>query len=750
MKNLLDIDKSFCLIEEGYEPKYSKHYEGLFTQGNGYIHVRGSYEEGLLEFDQAKEYIRKPANVTLEAHKPEKTKWGTYIPGIVGEHPFLKNEIINLPYIFEMRFLIDSKLLDMDQSKIFDYSRWLDLKRGLLCRSFIYEEEDGTQLEFYFERFINKASKHEAWQKIEVTCLKKEAAIKAIGGINYGVRTNGFEHILNRQLLNDEKSCGLVLETNGGNKVCMKSSFRAKVDERDVKVVERDSDSSRTYEAIEITLKQGQKLEVIKTIAITTDRDLDEKADLIDRASDYLDIAVNKGYEISKQENFKLWEEAWQHSDIKIRGNISLQLAVRASIYHLLRSKPADDYRVAICAKGYAGEAYFGRYFWDTEINMLPFFIHNDPIAARNLERFRYETLAGAKRNALNYGYKGARYPWESSITGDEECPNWQYCDHEIHITADIVYAIAHLVRATDDMDFLINYGAEIMIETARYWVSRVSLGEDGLYHLNGVMGPDEYLPMTRDNTYTNAMVIFSLEETLRTLSTIEQADEKAYENLLSRLYLTKEEMDNFSFMASHIYRGYDANSLVIKQSADFDTYEDIDFDEIWTDRSKCFGSFISQEKNYRSKALKQADLLELMMLFRDDFSTEQLRANYDYYEPICTHDSSLSAAIHGILCCWLGDIKAAVAFLNRVVAIDMDVQKLGASEGIHIANCGGLWQLLIYGFAGVKSAFLSKELIVEPHLPACIEAMEFKLDWHGKCYEIQINQEGYTKREIA
>ncbi|MCR5756003.1 MAG: glycoside hydrolase family 65 protein, partial [Acetatifactor sp.] len=455
------------------------------------------------------------------------------------------------------------------------------------------------------------------------------------------------------------------------------------------------------------------------------------------------DEAKELGFETLCERHAKVWEKKWAETDIKIVGDDAAQLAIRMAAYHLNRADHEDDPRVAICAKGYAGEAYCGRYFWDTEINMLPFFIHTNPKGARNLILFRFKTLEGAKRNAAGYGYSGARYAWESSVTGEEECACWQYADHEIHVTADIIYAMMHYVRATGDYEFIDRYGLEIMVETARYWVERVDRDKEGVFHLLGVMGPDEYLPMTKNNAFTNRMVKFALTMTVKYLEQFRERNASGYRELVEKTALTDRMIEHFKEVRDNIRTPYDKETKIILQSDDFEEYADLDFDAIWKDRSRCFGEFISQEKNYRSKALKQADVLEMMMLYPEDFTEEQLADNYDYYEPITTHDSSLSAAVHGILAAQLGRMDEAERFLQKVIDIDMSEAKRGAEEGIHIANCGGIWQMIVYGFAGLKSAMWSDEINLNPHLPSCWESVEIPLKWHGKQYHITVNRNG-------
>ncbi len=740
-----EIDNQWCIIEEKYCEATNKHFEGLFTQGNGYMHVRGSFEEGLLDSLQDEEYLRMPANVTLEEPKHSKTKWGTFLPGIVGVHPLLKMEIINLPYFFGIELSVNDEKLDMEQSKIKHYKRWLDLRDGCLHRCFTWETKAGLQLRLEYIRVISIVDKHLCLQQVQIQALAGEGFLTIEGGINTGVRTNGYNHFKNVRTLKEENGY-IIAETitDGGNCVLMMSSM----DATNKMFSDKVTDSSKVMYHGGKQIKAGDSFTIAKITSVVTDRD-NEIGSLKDRAENYLINVQKQGYDKLYERHLQIWTEKWKTSDIIITGDDKVQLAMRASIYHLIRANHEDDARVAICAKGYAGEAYFGRYFWDTEINLLPFFIHTNPKAVRNLILFRYNTLEGAKKNARAYGYEGARYAWESSITGEEQCPCWQYGDHEVHITADIIYGMIHYVNATGDIDFIKKYGIEMMVETARYWVQRVDWNKEGYYELLGVMGPDEYLPMTRNNVYTNRMVKFSLDKTIEYLNLFQSQNETEYLEVKVRLGLTAEEINKFILVKDKLKLSYDETSKVIYQSDDFEYYADLDFNAIWTDRSKPFGNFISQEKNYRSKALKQADILEMLLLFSNEFTLQQVSNNYEYYEPITTHDSSLSAAVHGILAAWMGRMEEAEKFLKKVVDIDLSLDKKGAAEGIHIANCGGLWQLVVYGFAGLKSAMWEKEIKLEPHLPESWEKVEIPIQWHGKWYRIIVTQNNYEIFEL-
>lgn len=741
----MNEDNLWCLKEDGYDPGLHKHYEGLFTQGNGYMHVRGSFEEGCSDAPQDEEYLRFPDNVTLEKPRHPKSKQGTFIPGIVGRHPLLKEEIVNLPYYLGLEFVSAGERLDMDRCRISGYQRWLDLRDGSLHRSVVWETAEGMKLHCTFTRYLSMADTHLCIQQVQLEVLSGEGSLEVKATLRADVRTNGMNHYARIVPSADsEGSLSLETITEEGNQIFMLSALEVS------EAVDWHAENTRITAALrgECRLRAGDRLTLSKLTTVTTDRDMEE-GPVRDRALAHLSHARKLGWEQLYNRHAAKWKSKWQHADIRIKGDDAAQINVRASLYHLIRSNAEQDARVAICAKGYAGEAYFGRYFWDTEINLLPFFLHTNPQAARNLLLFRYNTLEGARRNARNYGYRGARYAWESSLSGEEQCANWQYADHEIHITADIVYALYHYVNATGDDEFLERYGIDILVETARYWCDRVDWNREGYGELLGVMGPDEYLPFTRNNAFTNRMVKFSLEQTVACLDSLQSGKPDSYASVAERLGLRPDERELFRHTAEKLRLPYNSQMEIVPQSDDFAGYADVEFDSLWTDRSRPFGHFISQERNYRSKALKQADVLELMLLFPQEFPREQLKAAYAYYEPITTHDSSLSVAVHGIVASWLNHKEEAEAFLQRVMAIDFSPEKKGAAEGIHIANCGGLWQLIVYGFAGLASAMWSDTIKLQPRLPEGWEELSFQIVWRGEHYRISVNSGAYEVQKL-
>jgi kojibiose phosphorylase len=385
-------------------------------------------------------------------------------------------------------------------------------------------------------------------------------------------------------------------------------------------------------------------------------------------------------------------------------------------MFHLLRAHPDDD-RVAIDAKGYAGEAYWGRFFWDTEIYLLPFYLYTDPARARSLVNFRVRTLGGALANAARYGYRGAKYAWESDAQGAECCPNFQYADHEIHISADVVYGMAHYAAAADG-DYLRGPAARALVETARYWLDRIDRRADDKYlSLLGVMGPDEYTPISNNNAYTNRLASHALELAARVGGAAGAGED---------------ECRAFAAASAQLFQPRANDGLLVPQCEEFARLAEPRFDKLWPDRTRPFSTQVSQERLYRSKCLKQADVLMLPLLFPHEWTPDMLRRNWDYYQPCTTHDSSLSPGVHAIVALELGLHDEAWDFWRRASQLDLNVAHGGAAEGIHIAGAGATWMVATLGFAGLRTALHASALTLRPRLPRAWTRLSFPLVWKG------------------
>ncbi len=724
-----EIYDDWAITETHFDPALAKAYEGLFTQGSGLLHVRGSLEEHLLDAPQNVDYTRRPTNVTAEKFVDTKAKWGAYNPGVRGLHPLLNRGIVNLPFFLGLTPSVGGEKLDMETSQILDYERRLRLDSAVLERKLTWQTRLGPPLWVAFERFVSATRPGVCLQRLHLRA-DRPVTVRIVFEIDADVRTFGYD-MFSEIMLSPAESNGIAcaLKTNTGDQAWLLSRVQGTGD------WQYTQEARAAHRSAEIKLEPGETRIIEKRTAVASS--FDRQAGTPGEKLDELEAWT---YDDLLQEHTRVWRVRWQKADVVIEGDPLSQLAIRASLYHLLRAHP-DDGRLAIDPKAYAGDAYRGCYFWDTEIYLLPFFLYTDPGRARQLLEYRINSLPGALQNAAATGYRGARYAWEADVDGTETCPNWQYRDHEVHVTADVAYAMAHYAAAALEPDFLAHHARDVLRETARYWLERVDWRPgDGYPSLLGVMGPDEYTPISSNNSYTNRLAAFNLalaaglgEEIGLSFEESRQCAEAAAKLpiLHSKDGKTCPEL---------------ANGLIL-QCEEFERLAEPDFERFWLDRARSFAAQVAQERLYRSKCLKQADVLMLMLLFPNEFSDEEVRAAWEYYLPYTTHDSSLSAGVHAIIACRLGLLDSAMAgaaweFWEKSSLNDLDFSSGGAAEGVHIAGAGINWQMVVFGFAGMKTALASSQFSLAPRLPEKWHRLAFPINWQGQDLYIEITHE--------
>ncbi len=730
---------TWSIAETQFAVANNRHYEGLMTIGSGTLQQRAALEEGLHDDPQDTGYLRLMGNVTVEQFPRFKSRVGTYLPGVTGPHPTCLDELINLPGLHGLIVYAGGQRLDMETSRISDYCRRLDLRTGHLIREFTWELPGGARLRVRFERFISAHRRHVMALRCTVAHLVGPAVeLRFLGALDAEVRTNGFDHFESIDITGEHEPITLVVRTDSGIDVAAAALVTS-----DRGLAWTVEEQSRWVACCGVfTLDPGQTLTVDKFAVLTSSHHVARPP--VDVARKLVWDAGGAGFERLAAESDAVWQERWSKTDVVIEGDPVSQLGLRVCLYHLLRSVVEDDPRCAIDAKGAAGEAYCGRYFWDTEIFMLPLFLYTRPAVGKTLARFRVTSLEGARRNARRYGYQGAAYAWESSPSGDENCPNWQYADHEVHVTAGVAYGLLHAhVCNPEDRQFLRD-AVEVLVECARYWCERVTYSPTrDSYELLMVMGPDEYTPFSRNNAYTNRLVAFALHAAVFLWQKLEHVDAAAAGTLRGQLRLDDAELTRFAEIAVKLRLPYDEQHRLVLQSDDFFGCEPLDFARFWPDRTKRLAACVSQERLYRSQVLKQADVLQLLALFPQEFDVEQMRVAYETYEPLTSHDSSLSWPVHALVAAWIGKEDAAFRFWQQSVGLDLRPPE--AAEGIHAACAGANWQVTVLGFGGVRTRVQSDVLCVDPRLPRDWSALRFPLVWDGQPLYVSITHDGVT-----
>jgi trehalose/maltose hydrolase-like predicted phosphorylase len=442
------------------------------------------------------------------------------------------------------------------------------------------------------------------------------------------------------------------------------------------------------------------------------------------------------------------WKARWSSSEIVIEGDDETQQALRFAVYHLTTAANPEDERVSIGARALTGDVYLGHVFWDTEIYLLPFYTLVWPEAARALLMYRYHTLPGARAKAKHFGFKGALYAWESADDGMETTPERVVLTDgnvveiltgrmEHHISADVAYAVWRYWRATGDDDFFIRAGAEIILDTARFWASRAVLEADGKRHIRHVIGPDEYHDDVDDNAFTNVMARWNIARALESIDLLRTRWPEKAAALREKLALRDEELADWRDAIARIVTGFDEASGIYEQFAGFHKLEKLDLDQ-YADRTVPIDVVIGRERTQRSQVVKQADVVALMALLPEEFPGATAVTNFRHYEPLCAHGSSLSAGIHSLVAARLGDAEMGLDYLREAAATDLDLDPNSAG-GVRIAGLGGLWQAVVLGFGGLD--YRGDTLAIDPKLPTHWRSLSYRVCWKGRCLSISITR---------
>jgi trehalose/maltose hydrolase-like predicted phosphorylase len=468
------------------------------------------------------------------------------------------------------------------------------------------------------------------------------------------------------------------------------------------------------------------------------------------RATRSLRQAKRKGVPQLVRDHVKAWEQCWRAGGVEIDGDPSAQKALRFAIYHLVSAANPDDEHVSIGARGLTGEGYLGHVFWDTEIFLLPFYTFTWPAAARALLMYRYHTLPAARDKAARLGYRGALYAWESADTGDEATPPWALArdgrvvpilcgTQEQHISADVAYAVWRYWQATGDLRFLLNAGAEIVLETARFWASRAIREADECYHIRGVIGPDEYHDTVDDNAYTNGLAAWNLDRALIIAAYLRSRWPTQWALLSRKLDLSDSELDSWRDIADRLATRFDPASGLLEQFAGFFNLEDVDL-RAYASRTTPMDVVLGPERTRRSQVIKQADVLMLLALLTDEYDRQVQLANFRYYEPRCGHGSSLSPAIHALLAARVGDLPLAEQYFRQAASIDLNDARGDTGLGVHMGALGGLWQATVFGFGGLSLG--SNRVRLDPRLPPSWRRLAFRIRWRRRQLRFEIVRE--------
>lgn len=737
MKEKIKTIDEYTFKETVFNSRELAKTETIMALGNGYLGLRSSAEE----------------SYTGQCR-------GMFIAGSFNK--FDADEVTELPNCADLMgtdIWLEEEMIDFSRGTVSRYGKNLDLRKGLLTRK-AYWSINGRKYSLAYERFVSQSDLHLIGQKITIS-PDSDVSVRILTGINGRMTNSGSQHFTEgEKRYYDRKYLQLTTRTTQSQiHVFYTLGMRFVVDGKEIAAEpEIIMDRRRILAAVSIELKAFQTLTIEKIVDVRMDRDMENAglspAEVGAGALDSLKANMAKGYEeLLAQSIDMLDRKLWSKAPVKITGTGCFdQLAIHFAQYHMHSMTPAHDSRMNIGAKGLSGEGYKGHTFWDTEIFALPCFIFSNPETARKLVEYRYLTLQGARRKAGENGYEGAQFPWESAWLKDGEVtPEWGSVDVttglplkiesgliEQHITGDVAYGIWQYYMATGDEQFMLDYGYEVLFDTAKFWVSRLELSkEDGLYHITDVMGPDEFKEHVDDNAYTNYLAWWNIRTAIRCYDKLKEQQGDTLDRLCRQLHL-EEGIVKFRHKADRMYLPVPGKDGVLPQDSTYLTLQDIDLDKYKRGKYGSLYKDYSSEQISRIQVSKQADVLLLFLLMEELFPADVKKASWEYYEPRTLHDSSLSFSTHAILACDMEEEELAYSFFKRACRIDLGTDMFSCNDGIHAAAAAGIWQAAIFGFAGVR--MLEGKLRIIPHLPHTWKSMEFVIYWQGQRLVVSID----------
>ena len=737
MKNYLKYDE-WRIWEDHFHAQHNEVTESIMSLGNGKFGIRGNFEERFTGKTLQGSYV---AGVWF----PDKTRVGWWKNG----YPDYFAKVINSVNWIGIDIEVDGEIIDLGRVNILSFYRELDVKRGVFSKDITLETSAGQQLQISSQRFCSISTYQAAQVDYEVKSLNFEGKVALIAYLDGDVRNKDTNH--------DELFWDGVKTSGGSDRAYVQVQTRANpfgVPRFDVGVAmhtdvshgdrpltstftESDKYVALRYEAM---LKQEENLKLQKTVVLVNSNDF-SPGHLEAEAWGVLQ-SLDTPTLLSAHES--AWEKAWENCDIVIEGDVSAQIGIRFNIFHLLQTYNGTDSRLNIGPKGFTGEKYGGVTYWDTEAYCIPFYLAStDFSVARNLLIYRYNHLPKAIANAEKLGFKDGAALYPMVTMNGEECHNeWEITFEEIHRNGAIAYAIYDYVRYTGDEAYLSDYGLEVLIGMSRFWAQRVNWSEDKQqYVMLGVTGPNEYENNVNNNWYTNYIAVWTLKYTLEAMEKV--ADLPAI--LKKTRFRTDEEVAHWQDIIAKMYFPYDASRRVFLQQDGFLDKELLHVDQI--NEHRPINQKWSWDRILRSCFIKQADVLQGLYFFEEDFDEDTHRRNFDFYEPMTVHESSLSPCVHSILACKLGKTEKAYEMYLRTSRLDLDDYNNDTEDGLHITSMAGTWLSVIKGFAGIR--IKDTELEINPHLPAQWKSLTFRMGTKSGLKEIYIDHEGYRVKEI-
>jgi maltose phosphorylase len=738
MKNYLKPNE-WQIIEEGFNPHYNQISESIFSIGNGRMGQRANFEE-----EYSGETLR--GSYVAGVYYPDKTRVGWWKNG----YPEYFAKVLNAPNWIGIHISIDNQKLDLAKCKVEDFKRVLDMKTGLLSRSFAATFPDGKKVKVESKRFCSMARGEIGAIRYSITPLNfsSKATISIYVDADVVNKDSNYDEKFWEEVHKDAGEGKAIVTaqtkktffhvTTGMQYVILVDGKKATYDR--VNLEQREKFAGNV---IQLTLPEGKETVIYKYASILSSENHDKGA-LVADCNKVLDEAASKGFEALFDEHAKVWAHKWEECDITIEGDAAAQQGIRFNIFQLTQTYTGEDERLNIGPKGFTGEKYGGSTYWDTEAYCLPFYLGTaEQNVARNLLVYRYKHLQKAIENAQKLGFINGAALYPMVTMNGEECHNeWEITFEEIHRNGAIAFAIFDYIRYTGDEKYLTEYGLEVLIGISRFWAQRVNWSsEKNKYVMLGVTGPNEYENNVNNNWYTNTFATWTLEYTLKAIDFVRKDNDSAYKSLLKRLNFNEQaEMGKWKEIIEKMYYPEDTKRGVYLQQDGFLDKELMTVSQLGKEERPLNQKW-SWDRILRSCFIKQADVLQGLYFFEERYDQETIRKNFDFYEPMTVHESSLSPCVHVILASKLGYKQKAYEFYLRTARLDLDDYNNDTEDGLHITSMAGTWMSVIKGFGGMRVK--DGKLCFNPFIPEQWKSYSFRLEFRGRVIKVKVTKDG-------
>jgi len=736
MNKYLAVDP-WCIIEDKFDPANQRASESIFSLGNGRMGQRANFEEAYTGNSLPGFYI-------AGIYYPDKTRVGWWKNG----YPDYFAKVLNAPNWIGINVIAGKEILDLNVWKTLKFSRVLNMKEGTLSRAFTSENKEQRKVEVECLRFLSMNNTDLCVIRYTVKPVNFSGTMDIVPYLDGEIRNEdaNYDEVFWDIRATDSAEGTAYIEAatkKTGFVAGFAMKYQVLVSGKPAIFKAKAKNTAKYAEnSFSLSLKKGEPLTIIKYVAVVNSLYCKPES-IRTEAQARADMAFTAGFEKLYNDHVYVWDNIWEHSDIKIEGDVEAQQGIRFNIFHLNQTYRGDDPRLNIGPKGFTGEKYGGSTYWDSEAFCIPFFLSTAPASVtRNLLVYRYKHLEKAIENGQKLGFTGGAALYPMVTMNGEECHNeWEITFEEIHRNGAIAYAIYNYINYTGDKHYLSEYGLEVLIGISRLWSQRTTWSQARKkYVILGVTGPNEYENNVNNNWFTNTIASWCLKYTIESIEYVKSGFPQRFKEISEKWSFDEKAetvkwqdiIDNMHFPAD------EQLGIFVQQDGylekELRTVNDLQPEE------RPINQHWSWDRILRSCFIKQADVLQGLFIFHDRYDLDTIRRNFDFYEPRTVHESSLSSCVHSIVASRICKVEMAYELYLSTSRLDIDDYNNEVREGLHITSMAGTWMAIVLGFGGLSVK--DEILAFNPRIPRNWKSYSFRIFFRDSIIEVLVSKE--------